>query len=312
MSDMDLAFSFISGILAAFSPCVIVLIPLVLYRFMGNGSRELKSILAMSAGFIAFFIMAGIVFSSLFQSEFQNGLRLALGIFFVALGVLSYAEKVNPLNFPLVKNPFLLGGAFALAISVNPCTLPFLSVTVGLGFAQALPSMIAFGLGLLAPSVVFVIFGSRAMNIARKGGKLMSRAKKLMDVMLVLTGIYLALTVKQFGQIDNLVVSLFLLGFFALLLRILFIVNAKSDLAKPQTIMLITALALVIIAALVHCSAYIASAPADLSAATCHTGLFEEACETCVRCAIIFGFAAAIGFAAIAWAHFAKSVRMKG
>ena len=308
---MDLALAFISGVLAAFSPCVIVLIPLVLYRFIGNGEKQLKGIMAMSIGFIAFFIMAGIVFSSLFQSEFQNGLRLALGIFFAGLGILSYAERINPLNFPLVKNPFLLGAAFALAISVNPCTLPFLSVTMGLGLAEALPSMIAFGLGLLAPSVLFVIFGSSAMNIARKGGRLMSRAKHLMDVMLVLTGIYLALTVKQFDTVDSQVVSLFLLGFFALLLRLLFIVNSKADMAKPQTVMLIAALTLVIVAALVHCNAYIASAPASLAAATCHTGLFEEACETCVHCAVIFGFAAAIGFGAIGWAYYAKSMNAK-
>ncbi|HQT44954.1 MAG TPA: hypothetical protein PLO51_03185 [Candidatus Micrarchaeota archaeon] len=306
---MDLAFSFISGILAAFSPCVIVLIPLVLYRFMENGEKQLKSIFLMAMGFIAFFIITGIVFSSLFQSEFQNGLRLALGIFFVALGMLSYAEKVNPLNFPLVKNPFLLGGVFALAISVNPCTLPFLSIAVGLGFAESIPGMTAFGLGLLAPAILFVIFGSKAMHIAKKGGRLMEKAKKLMDIMLVITGVYLALTVKQFGQIDNIVVSLFLLAFFAILLRMLFIVNSKSDLAKPQTLMLVAALALVIAAALVHCSAYISSAPAGVAAATCHTGLFDQSCEVCVRCAIIFGFAAAIGFSAVAWMHFAKNMR---
>lgn len=305
---MDPALAFVSGILAAFSPCVVVLIPLVLYRFIENGNRQAKGIALMSAGFIAFFVIAGIVFSSLFQSEFQNGLRLALGMLFIALGILSYSDKINPMNFPIVKNPFILGAAFALAISVNPCTLPFLSITVGLELASALPSLVAFGAGMLAPAILFVIFGQQAINYAKKGGRIMHKAKKLMDAILALTGIYLAITIKQFGQADSLAVSLFLLGFFALLLRMLFIVNSKSDLAKPQTILLVMALALVIIAALVHCTAYIENSPADLSVATCHTGIFEQACETCVRCASIFAFAAAIGFGAIFWAHYAKKI----
>jgi len=303
---MDMALAFVSGILAAFSPCVIVLIPLVLYRFIENGGRQMKGIAVMSAGFITFFIIAGIVFSSLFQSEFQNGLRLALGMLFIALGILSYSDRINPLNFPLVKNPFILGAVFALAISVNPCTLPFLSITVGLGIGQSLPGLVAFGAGLLAPAILFVIFGQHAMSYAKKGGRLVHKAKKLMDAMLVLTGIYLAITIKQFSQADSLAVSLFLLGFFALLLRMLFIVNSRSDIAKPQTLMLVAALGLVIVAALVHCTAYIESSPADLSAATCHTGIFESACDICVRCAAIFGFAAAIGFSAIVWMHYAK------
>ncbi len=304
---MDLLFAFLSGILGALSPCTVVLIPLVLYRFIERKERQMKNLFLLSTGFISIFIVAGIVFTGIFQSDIQNGIRLGLGIFFVAFGVLSFFEKINPMGFPIVKNPFLLGSVFALATSINPCTLPFLGITIGLDYAQALPAMVVFGIGMLVPSMSFAIFGNEVLNFAKKSGKVVHNAGKLANLILVLAGIYMMVTIRQFTKIDAFAAAVLMIGIFAIVLKIMLSIKAKNEIAKTHTAMLVLALGLIVLAAIFHCSTY-ATDNTSIQAMACHPGLFSESCDACVRCAVIFGFAAAIGFGAILWAHYAGSI----
>ena len=112
---MDLGVAYASGLAASVSPCVIVLIPLVVYRFgsIRNDSRKLpskRSILAFVAGFEAFFIACGYFLRTVFTSALQDGVKMGMGAFFIVMAFLCFVDKLDPTSVHLFGNTFLLGG----------------------------------------------------------------------------------------------------------------------------------------------------------------------------------------------------------
>ncbi|MEM4710590.1 MAG: hypothetical protein QXL18_01450, partial [Candidatus Woesearchaeota archaeon] len=141
--------SYLSGLLAAFTPCVIVLMPLLLYRFFNKEKKQWKSFSFFIIGFLIFYFILSYLLASIFTSQIQNGFKLGLGIMFVVLGILSFMERLNPLDLPLVKNPFILGVIFAIIAASNPCALPYFSVIVANSASTMfIINIMAFGLGI--------------------------------------------------------------------------------------------------------------------------------------------------------------------
>lgn len=284
-----------SGIIASFTPCVIVLFPVVMYRFFNSDKREYKQYIYFIFGFLLSFLIMGVFLRGLFNSSIVNGIKLGLGILFVVLGILSLMDRMNPLNFPIIKNPFLFGITFSLALSFNPCTLPYIGVLILLDKMSLFINMIMFGLGLLAPSVLFAIFGSKIIDYAKRTGKILHHINKLMSVVLVASGLYLAYSIKSFGKMDLYTSSGLLIIIFIVIIRSFFLINNSKDLLKPKNILLVLSLILLMYATIVHCDHSIPKEDSEILSCGLNT-----TCEVCKTCLNIFFLSSGLGIVGVA------------
>lgn len=302
---MNLFISLISGIIAAFTPCVVVLFPIILYRFINKQEKNWKLFLIFILGFVTVYLASSYALAELLTSQLQEGMRLGIGFLFVALGLLGLFEKINPLNFPIIKNPFLLGSTFALLVALNPCTLPYLGVILASSKGAAFANLAVFGIGLLAPAILFAIFGQKILNITRLSGAILKKITQLMNIILVLTGGYLVFTINSFGKLDSYAATALLIILFMVLLKSFFIINEKKDLFKLKNIFLITGLVLLILTLSYHCSKTLNTNPAENistleylanpeSTLAC-TGEDITGCAVCQRCIALFATAAVVG-----------------
>ncbi len=303
--------SLLSGIIAAFSPCVIVLIPILFYRFFKKDKSQLKQFFYLITGFIIMYIITSLLISKLFTSFIQNGIKIGLGLLFVVLGFLSLMDRINPLNFPLIKNTFLFGMIFALIVSINPCSLPYLSVIISLGSkGKIFLNLAFFGLGLIVPAILFAITGQKIINIAKKGAKLMHILNKLMSLILIISGIYLATTIKKVNHYDVYISAVFLVIVFLIIIKSFFLINRFKDIVKLKNILLIITLILIIFVAIWHCSNKVLEKPKHFNY---DNSVFNESqtyevcsysdvksCNVCMKCLKIFGIALVFGGLSIA------------
>lgn len=298
--------SYISGIIAAFTPCVLVLMPLLLYRFFNREKKEWINFGIFMAGYIFSYVLFGYVLSGLFTSFIQNGVKIGLGILFLALGILSFFNKINPLEFPLLKNPFLYGMSFALIVSINPCTLPYIGTIVGISnISLIFLNMLFFSLGIITPAIMFAFVGRSILNINKKSGKFFNLISHLMSIILILSGAYLAYSIKDITQFDIYAAAFLLIISFMLLLKSFFIIRQKKDLLNIRTILLLISLILIISTVIFQCSHIVLennndSSYMDLAQISTHSCNGNvESCDICHRCITIFAIAALIGIMGI-------------
>lgn len=303
---MSLTISFLSGIIAAFTPCVIVLMPILLYRFFHEDKKEWRDFSLFIVGFIISYIIFGYFLSSLFTSVIQNGVKVGLGLFFIILGILAVLEKLNPLNFPIIKNSLLLGGIFALIISFNPCTIPYLGFILSISNSGLLfLNMAVYGLGLIFPAILFAFFGNKILHLTKKSGKIFYTVNKLMHYILILSGVYLIFTIKRLEIYDIFVISFFLFLSFFILLRAFFIINEKKDFLKIKNLLLIISLMMIIFVSITHCSYQVESQNKVneilgikiAQSTSCSQDVTN--CSVCLRCIYTFGAATLIGLVGI-------------
>ncbi len=310
---MSLILSFLGGLVSAFTPCVIVLMPILLYRFFSEKDREWQKFSFFIFGFLIFYLMFGYLLSSLLTSFVQNGLRLGLGLLFVILGVLAVLNRLNPLYFPIIKNSFLLGSVFALIVSFNPCTIPYLGVIISIeNTALLFLNLLLFGFGLIVPAIVFAIFGKRVLNLTKGSGKIYSKVNSLMHYILILSGIYLIFNIEILHKYDIYIISLFLILCFYILIRSFFIINSKADLLKIKNILLLLALVLILFGAFFNCKSYLDSQDNvnhvlrinQDNVSSCSVNISD--CAVCRRCIYIFSFASFVGFLGITFVRYEK------
>ncbi|MBT3720120.1 hypothetical protein HN789_04495 [archaeon] len=290
---MNIILSLASGIIAAFTPCVIVLFPIVLYRFF-NKEKHFLDYGKFILGFIIAFVLFGYLLFGLFSSSIANGIKVGMGVLFSILGILALFNRINPLNFPLIKNSFLLGSSFALMLSFSPCTLPYLSLMIATSKGIFI-DIVFFGIGIISPSILFAFFSGKILNFAKKTGKIFHNINKLMSLILIGTGIYLATSIMSFHHQDLIVSVIFLGLMFIILLKSFFIVNTKKDLFKIKNIILFISLILILTATIVQCNHSILNF-GDPTMMTCS---IDQSCDVCNRCLIIFGSAVVLGIATI-------------
>lgn len=116
MKTSEITVSFMAGLSAAMSPCVIILIPLLLSKVSGMTGKKYIQMPILLAGFLITFVGLGFCLKQLMESSFQSGFRLGLGLIFVSLGCQSFFGKVSSITFPLLDNPFIMGGVFAILV----------------------------------------------------------------------------------------------------------------------------------------------------------------------------------------------------
>lgn len=326
---MNPIISFISGIIASMTPCIIVLLPILLYRFHNKKKVEYKEIFLFSIGFLVPFIIIGSLFSSLYNSSIQDGIKLGMGLLFIIIGILAIKNKINPMNIKIVKNPLLFGALFSFALSINPCTIPYTGLILTLSKTEILFQMFIFGLGLITPSIIFGIIGQKLINFSKTNSNVIKKITHLMNFILIASGIYIITTLREFSRKDSLTTIIFIIFIFIILIRSYFLINTKKDLKKPINIILFISLILILFAATYHCDHFIKENKLNQNSFTFtdfanlnqsvqqslleheSCNIHNENCETCKRCTYIFGFATFLGFSSIILTNKINSKRSK-
>jgi len=300
----EILYNYIGGIVAAFTPCVIILIPLVLYKFFNKEKKQYKEFLIFITGFILAYSIFAIILQNLLTSNIQNGIKIGFGIIFITLGILSLKNRINPLNLPIIKNSFFLGIFYSLIISASPCTIPYLGIILTLSLKNIIINIIFFGLGLITPAVIFAIIGQSILNISKKTGKIYHHFKKLMDILLIFSGVYMIFNITSFSHID-LIPSLILMSFSYFILLKSAIDFKKINIKK---IILLLSLLGILIATTIQCNHTINETQKENS-----FNFFEtesqgcesvKECEICKKCSTIFLVSSSIGLLTIILSNF--------
>ena len=209
---VGLALSYAAGALSTLSPCVLPLLPIILF---GALEQHAWGPLALAAGLSASFASVGIFLASL---GFSIGLdptafRLAVAALMLIVGIVllvpalqsRFALAVAPVAIggqALIDRlrPSGMGGQFALGVLLgaiwSPCSGPTLGAAIGLAaqsetVGRAAMVMATFSLGAATPILVLA-YGSRQAIVARHD--LLARtsliAKPLMGAALVGIGVF--------------------------------------------------------------------------------------------------------------------------
>jgi cytochrome c-type biogenesis protein len=193
----NLALGYAAGALSTLSPCVLPILPIVLF---GALERHLWGPVALAAGLAASFAGVGIALASVgFSVGIDPGsLRLVIAALMGAAGIVllvpALQGRVASMASPLAgKGQILLDrlqptgiwGQFALGAVLgviwSPCSGPTLGAAIGLAaqgedLGRAAATMSAFALGAATP-ILLPAYGSRQAIMARRDW--MARASRL-------------------------------------------------------------------------------------------------------------------------------------
>lgn len=281
----------LAGILASFTPCVIVLFPITLYRFISTEKVNFKDYGLYIVGFLSVFILLGLVFQGLFESMIGNGIKLGIAIILIVLGILQWLNKINPLNLPVVKNTYAFGAIFALAIGINPCTLPFIGSVFALSSGEILINLALFGIGVLVAPTLFLLFGRKFLAYSKKLSSQLGRIEKFLAVLLVGAGLYMGWNVLALTTTDVIVSSLFVLFIILIVLKIFLIEHSFKEILTIPRLLLIGSLVFTWFAITYHCYG---SVGIGMEKAVCSVG-----CPVCQHCLILFAIAVVVGIAGV-------------
>lgn len=281
----------LAGILASFTPCVIVLFPITLYRFVSAEKINFKDYGLYVTGFLFFFILIGFLFQKIFESEIGNGIKLTIAIALIVLGVLQLLHKVNPLNLPVVKNTFVFGMIFALAIGINPCTLPFIGAIFAMSSGEILINLALFGIGILIAPTLFLILGKMFLVYGKSMSSKLWAMEKFLAILLIFAGIYMGWNVLGLTTFDIIITSIFILAIITIILKIFLIEHSIKDLLTFPRILLIVSLLIIWFVVTYHCYVVV---EVGMQQAVC-----PITCYICQRCLILFGISAIIGIAGV-------------
>ena len=184
----NLALAYAAGALSTLSPCVLPILPIVLF---GVVERHVWGPLALAAGLAASFAGVGIAIAAVGFSVGVDPSTLSLVVAAVLAGmgavllVPALQDKLATIATPAATKgqtlldrlqPSGLGGQFALGALLgviwSPCSGPTLGAAVGLAaqgdsVATAATTMVSFGFGAATP-ILALAYGSRQAVFARR------------------------------------------------------------------------------------------------------------------------------------------------
>ena len=252
----EIIWSLLFGVLLAFTPCVLPMVPMILSIIVGKNhqisklyavSHTLIYVLAMSLIYAASGVLAGL-FGHNLQAELQHPIAIAivsLFLIFLSFEILEILSFKLPISFNLklykiekhqnkgsIVNAIMLGILAALVIT--PCITPALAGIITFLAEEGSPVkggiyLFAMGLGIGTPLLAFAIGGS---HLLPKTGGWMVTIKKI-------TGfIILALAIWLLERIISMQISMLLWGVFAIFLALhlgLFTPNNNSSSNSAQS-----------------------------------------------------------------------------
>ena len=189
MADLgNLTLSYAAGALSTLSPCVLPILPIVLFGVL---ERHAWGPVALAAGLSVSFATVGIAIASFGFSVGldPSTLRFAVAAFMVSMGIVllvpSLQGRLAVIAAPVATGgqtllarlqPSGIGGQFVLGILLgaiwSPCSGPTLGAAIGLAAqgetaSKAAAIMLAFGFGASTP-ILALAYGSRQAIFARR------------------------------------------------------------------------------------------------------------------------------------------------
>lgn len=220
MFDVELAYPFTLGLVAAFNPCGFAMLPVYVSFFLGSDSdtssarnimRALKVGLALTAGFVAVFGAFGLLISSVLSSagtvlEYTPYVTFVLGILFVPFGIAMVAGFEPKVPTPRLQkggdsgevlSMFLFGVSYAV-VSLG-CTIGLFvagvsSIFTSGGFVDGVAVFITYALGMGAVIMTLTVGLAMAKtSIATNMRKILPWVNRISGLLLALSGVYLAI-----------------------------------------------------------------------------------------------------------------------
>jgi cytochrome c-type biogenesis protein len=228
-------FSFTSGILSFFSPCVLPLVPSYLIFISGitfdnyeelNFKKYRKTVLIHSISFIVgfslVFVSLGISSSLLGKYLFAyqayilrlGGLMLILmGLYYLNLIKIPFLNQEKIIH--LKEKPVGLAGSFVIGITFSlgwtPCVGPALSSILIIAsttekVSESIYLLSLYSLGLAIPFVISALLFDKLFNLLKRYGYIARYATKIMGILLIIIGLllftsYYSTLSLRFGQI---------------------------------------------------------------------------------------------------------------
>jgi cytochrome c-type biogenesis protein len=219
--DVDLAYPFSAGLIAAFNPCGFAMLPTYLAYFVGlddpeadqgvagNVLRGLVVGLTMTAGFFVVFGGFGLATSHLVSRSFVNEkvpwITLVLGILMIPLGIAMLRGYEPKIGLPRMNRGagsrqlssiFLFGISYAV-VSLS-CTTPIFIAAVVTSFTSdgltdGIASFLAYatGMGIVVVFLTMAVALARG-SVARNMRRVLPYVGRVSGALLVLAGVYLA------------------------------------------------------------------------------------------------------------------------
>ncbi len=194
--------AYFAGLIAAFTPCVLAIIPIFLYRFgiwdlsAAAGKQPLKQVLKdialLVVGFLVSFAAAGLLLQSLLTSDLVNVTRLVLGYTLVLIGILQLSGRLSLQFMAKFSNPLLIGLVAPWIISLSPCVLPyFAGLVLTAVTGDTLLKFMLFGLGVLTPAIILSFAGNRILSVFKKFTKVLLVIERWAALLIIFSGIYI-------------------------------------------------------------------------------------------------------------------------
>ena len=209
-----LALAFLGGLIMNVMPCVLPVIALKIFGFVGQAGQEPGRVfrlgLAFTAGVFAFFLLLAVAVVKLrgafnWGYQFQNPYLLAglialvfvfalnlLGVFEIALSG-GAATTMSTLSRKEGYGGAFLHGLFTTLLGTS-CTAPFLSTSLGFAVTQSTPVIFLLFLAIAAGmSLPYFLLTARPawLRYMPKPGAWMERAKQLMGFVMLAVAVWL-------------------------------------------------------------------------------------------------------------------------
>ena len=219
MFNLELAWPFGLGILAAFNPCGFAMLPVFVSFFLGNNKgedknvarqlgRALKVSLVLTLGFVLVFGIFGVLtgFASDAIKPNLPYVVIVLGIAFVPLGIAMMRGFEPKVNIPRLQkggdsdelvSMFLFGISYAvvsLGCTIGPLVATSSGALTADTFFESVAVFLAYGLGMGTVITTLTIGVALAQNsIATNMRKVLPWVNRISGAFLALSGLYLAL-----------------------------------------------------------------------------------------------------------------------
>ncbi|MEY3353922.1 MAG: hypothetical protein RLZZ16_724 [Actinomycetota bacterium] len=211
----NFAYSFMLGVLAAVNPCGFAMLPNYLVYFLGIDDpeesstspvrRSLKVGLSVSCGFLAVFLVVGVISRVFTQWIEQNAkyaaLAIGIGLVFVGIRMLfgwkpRFATPHSTRQLDRTSRSMFIYGVIYAVASIG-CTIGFLTTAIFGSFSthgvvSGILSVVLYGLGMaLLVTALTVALGLARQGLVNSLRGVLPYISRLSAIFMVATGLYL-------------------------------------------------------------------------------------------------------------------------
>lgn len=294
--------AFVAGVIAAFTPCILAIIPVFLYRFGiwgGNNDKDVSQSRDISLtirelglfilGFFVSFIITGLLLNQLTNSAYVNATRLTLSFILILVAILQLFHRINIYFFNRFTNPLLLGLITPFVVSLSPCVLPYFSlILANVSVATILPKFVLFGLGILTPPILIALVGKFALNLFKKSSQLFTRIENWSPLLILISGLYLGTQLIEVTQQDIFISGAITLAIILFAIYKIFAVPEQRTIQNIRNSAIVIALWGIIFTALVTIAPQASALTHESLINYCVMNNLGNSCVACAQAELMF------------------------